>query len=241
MLQQQGLANSREMAKRMIMAGQVYQLQREQKVRIQKPGQILPDTSLLWADPGERFVSRGGEKLLTALEEFDIRPVDKVCLDVGASTGGFTDCLLQLGALRVYALDVGSGQLDWKLRQDCRVINLEKVNIRKAQASLLPEKVGLATIDCSFISLTQVLPAVLQYLSRGSEVIALVKPQFEAGRQQAVKGVVKSLEVVQQAVQKVGEYAERELGLEWVGQVPSRIQGPKGNQEYLIYLRYIPE
>jgi len=236
LLAEKGLADSRETAKRMIMAGQVYQVLNEQKIRVDKPGRFLSQDTLFFVETGSRFVSRGGEKLLTAIEEFDIQVKDKVCLDVGASTGGFTDCLLQMGAARVYALDVGAGQLHWKLRNDPRVIILEKINIRRAKPSLLPEKVDLAAIDCSFISLTLVLPAVTVFLKHNAQVVALVKPQFEVGRGRTVKGVVRSEKDAEQAVQKVIDLAVQELDLKFLGRVPSRIKGPKGNQEHLIYL-----
>ncbi len=240
LLHELGLAESRETAKRLIMAGQVYLSLEDQEVRVEKPGQALPEDSVLRVQQSQRFVSRGGEKLLGALEDFDIRVQDRVCLDVGASTGGFTDCMLQMGALRVYALDVGTGQLHWKLRQDPRVVCLEQINIRKAAASLLPEKVHLSAIDCSFISLKQVMPCVVPFLQEGALVIALVKPQFEVGRGQTVKGVVKSVETARQAVQGVIDAVTGELGLVLKGWSLSIIKGPKGNQEHLVCFRHEP-
>ncbi len=238
LLHEKGLADSRETARRLIMAGQVYRLRDHEKIRVEKPGQSLPADSRLWIDKGQRFVSRGGDKLLTAIEELDVQVRGRVCLDVGASTGGFTDCLLQMGASRVYALDVGQGQLHWKLRQDPRIVCLEKVNIRTAEPSLLPEQVDLATIDCSFISLTLVLPAVLPFLKPNAGVVALVKPQFEVGRGLTVKGVVRSQEAAEKAVQKVIDLAVHELGFVFLGRALSRIKGPKGNQEHLVFLQY---
>ncbi len=240
LLHEQGLADSREAAKRLIMAGQVFLIQGEQAARVEKPGQALPSDSVFSLKEPQRFVSRGGEKLLGALEDFDIQVQDRICLDVGASTGGFTDCMLQMGALRVYALDVGTGQLHWKLRQESRVVCLEQINIRKAPASILPEKVHLSTIDCSFISLKQVMPCVVPFLQEGALVIALVKPQFEVGRGQTVKGVVKSLEAAKQAVQGVVDAVTGELDLVLEGWTLSRIKGPKGNQEHLVCFRHEP-
>lgn len=236
LLFEKGLAGSREKAKRLIMAGQVYIREADRDVLVDKPGRSLSPETCIWIREAERFVSRGGYKLLTAIEHFGIQVTDKVCLDVGASTGGFTDCLLQHGALKVYALDVGYGQLDWNLRGDHRVVNLEKVNIRTADADFLPEFVDLLSIDCSFIPLGLVLPAAIRFLKSGGEVIALIKPQFEVGPGMSVKGVVKSEAVALGAVQKIIRSSTGELGLNCLGTVPSSIKGPKGNQEYLIYL-----
>ncbi len=238
LLHEQGLAESREAAKRLIMAGQVNLCLEDREVRVEKPGQALPNDSVFSLKEGQRFVSRGGEKLLGALEDFDIQIQGRVCLDVGASTGGFTDCMLQMGALRVYALDVGTKQLHCKLRRDPRVISLEQVNIRKAAVSLLPEKVQLACIDCSFISLTKIMPCVVPFLQEKARVVALVKPQFEVGRGQTVKGVVRSLEVARQAVQGVIETVTGELDLALEGWTLSRLKGPKGNQEHLVCFGY---
>jgi 23S rRNA (cytidine1920-2'-O)/16S rRNA (cytidine1409-2'-O)-methyltransferase len=198
-----GLAESREKAKRLVMAGLVYIRQQGGDIPVDKPGRFLSPETSLYVKETERFVSRGGYKLLTAIEKFGIRVMEKVCLDVGASTGGFTDCLLQHGALRVYALDVGYGQLHWKLRDHHRVINLEKTNIRTAPSHLLPEQVDIVTADCSFISLSLVLPGAMSFLKPEGEIIALVKPQFEVGRGKTVKGVVKSGQVALDAVQNV--------------------------------------
>lgn len=236
LLFEKGLAESREKAKRLIMAGQVYTRNRHGQMLVDKPGRPLDTEVPLFVKESERFVSRGGYKLLTAINSFMIEIRDKVCLDVGASTGGFTDCLLQHGALRVYALDVGYGQLHWKLRGDHRVVNLEKTNIRTASAALLPEQVDLVTADCSFISLSLVLPRAVGYLKSGGEIVALVKPQFEVGPSMTLKGVVKSETVALEAVRCVIEKSVADLGLKPAGQVASSIKGPKGNQEYLIYL-----
>jgi len=237
LLYEQGLAESREKARRLIMAGQVFIEEDGQQTLVSKPGQSVDPESCLKVKEQERFVSRGGYKLLTAIEHFKVDVEDKVCLDVGASTGGFTDCLLQMGARKVYALDVGYGQLHWKLRQDPRVINLEKTNVRYASADLLPEQVQLIVLDCSFISLRLTLPASLKFLAPAGEVIALVKPQFEVGRGQTIKGVVKSREKINEVLSNLVDFAQNELGLEFLGSVPAMIKGPKGNQEYLVYLR----
>lgn len=236
-LAEQGLVESREKAKRLIMAGEVFRLQGDSKTPVAKPGQQLPRDALLRIKEPERFVSRGGYKLLTALEHFALDVNGLIALDAGASTGGFTDCLLQYGAARVYAVDVGHGQLHWKLVRDPRVVNLERINLRHATPDLLPEKVDLVVADCSFISLRLILPACLQFLKGGGQILALVKPQFELGPEHADKGVVRSEELQLQAVAQVQAFAEEELGLLVLGFVAAGIKGPKGNQEYLLHLR----
>jgi 23S rRNA (cytidine1920-2'-O)/16S rRNA (cytidine1409-2'-O)-methyltransferase len=236
-LAEQGLVESREKAKRLIMAGQVLLVQGEAKTPVAKPGQPVPRSACLEVRESERFVSRGGYKLLTALEHFGLDVIGMTALDAGASTGGFTDCLLQFGAARVYAVDVGHGQLHWKLVQDDRVVNLERVNLRHAAPDLLPEQVDLVVADCSFISLRLILLPCLQFLKDGGHVLALVKPQFELGPEHAVKGVVRSEELQLRAVAEVQEFARDALGLTVLGVVPAGIKGPKGNQEYLLHLR----
>lgn len=237
LLADQGLAESREKAKRLIMAGEVFLLKGESRTPVAKPGQQLPRDARLQVKEPERFVSRGGYKLLTALEHFALDVTGMTALDAGASTGGFTDCLLQFEAARVYAVDVGHGQLHWKLTQDPRVVNLERVNLRHAAPDLLPEKVDLVVADCSFISLRLILPPCLQFLKDGGQVLALVKPQFELGPEHAVKGVVRSEEMQLRAVRDVQAFAAGELGLRALGFVAAGIKGPKGNQEYLLHLR----
>lgn len=237
LLVEKGVLSSREKAKRHIMAGVVWYLKGKEWQKVNKPGDQLPLDTDFKVKEKERFVSRGGYKLLTALEYFKIQVLNKVCLDVGASTGGFTDCLLQFGAKRVYALDVGQGQLDWKLRQDKRVVNLEKINIRYAPLDILPELVDLIVVDCSFISLKLVLPSCIKFLKSQGEVIALVKPQFEVGKGETVKGVVKSAQKIQEVLKAMEIFVTKDLKLRWIGMVPSKIKGPKGNQEYLIYLQ----
>jgi 23S rRNA (cytidine1920-2'-O)/16S rRNA (cytidine1409-2'-O)-methyltransferase len=232
-----GLAESREKAKRLIMAGQVHYLDRGQKVPVSKPGQQLGEATEFVVPGDDGFVSRGAHKLLTAIDAFGIDFAGKVALDAGASTGGFTDCMLQHGAVRVYAADVGYGQLHEKLRRDARVINLERTNVRHAGPDLIPEPVDVVVADVSFISLTKVLPACMQFLRPGGEVVALIKPQFEVGPGQTDKGVVRDEALRQQAVDAVTGFCRDELGLSVAGVVPSSILGPKGNQEYLAYMK----
>ncbi|KAB1443882.1 TlyA family RNA methyltransferase [Pseudodesulfovibrio senegalensis] len=234
---EQGLAESREKAKRLIMAGKAHYMHKGQKIPVAKPGQQFPEDTEFVAAQDNRFVSRGAFKLLTALEHFNIDCSGMVCLDAGASTGGFTDCLLQHGAVRVYAADVGYGQLHEKLRTDERVINLERTNIRHAEPDLIPETVNMVVADVSFISLTKILPACMQFLAADGHVVCLIKPQFELGPGQTDKGVVRDESLRQQAVQIITNFCEQELGLFTVDVEPSRIKGPKGNQEYLAYFR----
>ena len=183
-----------------------------------------------------RYVSRGGLKLEKAVAEFGVRPEGKICMDVGASTGGFTDCMLQNGAVKVYAVDVGHGQLDWKLRNDARVVCLEKTNIRYATREQVPDEIALSSIDVSFISLSKVLPAVRKLLQTEGEVVALIKPQFEAGREKVGKhGVVRDPEVHREVISSCVRYAE-ENGFRVRGLTFSPIRGPEGNIEYLYDL-----
>ncbi len=233
LLFEQGLAESREQAKRYIMAGQVYV--GDPPVPVSKPGHPYAADSIFKVVGVERFASRGAYKLLTALEHFMLDVTGFVCLDAGASTGGFTDCLLQHGAAKVYAVDVGHGQLHEKLRQDERVINLEKTNLRTAPVELIPETVQIIVADVSFISLTMVLPPCMPWLESGGKVVALIKPQFEVGAHQTDKGVVHDEALRQEAVDKVVAFCTAELNLQLEGIVPSAILGPKGNQEYLAY------
>lgn len=237
LLHQLGLAESREKAKRLIMAGQVFIEHGGATVPVDKPGQQLAPETGLMVKGGDRWVSRGAYKLLTAIEEFGLDPTGKVCLDAGASTGGFTDVLLQHGAAKVYAVDVGYGQLDQKLRTDPRVVNMERVNLRLAPDDLIPELVDLVVADVSFISLTKVMEPCNRFLKPGGEVAALVKPQFEVGPGQTDKGVVRDEGLRRQAVDGVVSFLVGQLGLEFLGEVPSKLKGPKGNQEYIVYLR----
>ena len=228
-LVERGLAASREQARRLIMAGEIL-LDGHPAT---KPGKNVPDDCRLQVLSRPRYVRRGGEKLAAALSHFKVPVAGRVCLDVGASTGGFTDCLLQHGARRVYALDVGHGQLDWRLRNDPRVVVMEGVNARYLRKSDLPETPGAAVVDVSFISLTMILAPVTGVLAGGAWIITLVKPQFEAGRSQVARGgVVRDEEVRRKTVVKVREYGTS-LGLEWLGVIPSPLRGPAGNVEYL--------
>lgn len=233
---EQGLAESREQARRLIMAGKVVLppvTPGAPPLRVAKPGHAFPEGTVFALLEPQRYVSRGAYKLLTLLEHFHI-PVDgSVCLDAGASTGGFTDCLLQHGALRVYAVDVGTHQLHERLRADPRVVSLEGVNLRYAPQELIPEAVDMVVADVSFISLTLILPACLRWLKSGGLAAVLIKPQFELGPGETVKGVVRDAAARQRAVDKILDFASTRLGLTCRGVLPAAIKGPKGNQEYM--------
>ncbi|WP_319467671.1 TlyA family RNA methyltransferase [uncultured Pseudodesulfovibrio sp.] len=237
LLASSGLAESREKAKRLIMAGKVHYMDRGQKTPVSKPGQQFASDTEFTVPDDNRYVSRGAYKILTAIDEFNIDFTGKIALDAGASTGGFTDCMLQHGAVRVYAADVGYGQLHEKLRQDDRVINLERTNVRHAEPDLIPEPVDVVVADVSFISLTKILPACMQFLKSGGELVVLIKPQFEVGPGQTDKGIVRDESLRQQAVDMVCNFCKEELDLVVEGVVPSKILGPKGNQEYLAYMK----
>ncbi|OQA94277.1 MAG: 16S/23S rRNA (cytidine-2'-O)-methyltransferase TlyA [Chloroflexi bacterium ADurb.Bin222] len=222
-----GLAESRSLAQRLIGAGEVLVDGRV----VDKPGAQVPMTATLTLAARPRFVSRGGEKLDAALERFAIPVAGRVAADIGASTGGFTDCLLQRGALRVYALDVGYGQLAWTLRQDPRVVALERTNARYVTA--LPERVDLIVSDVSFISVRLIYPTAVRWLREGGEIVSLIKPQFEAGRAQVGKGgVVRDPAVHRQVLVEVCA-ALAELGLGLRGLMVSPLLGPAGNLEFL--------
>lgn len=235
LLLERGLASSRERAKGLIMAGSVWVGER----KVTKVGAEFPvDISVeVKESPLGKYVSRGGLKLEAAIKEFGLSVRGKVCLDVGASTGGFTDCLLRNGAKKVYALDVGYGQLDWKLRKDPRVVNIEKTNIRYFDGKEIKNSVNLATVDVSFISLDKVLPKVKELIGKGGEIVSLIKPQFEAGREKVPRGgVVKDRKVHQEVINKIRVLSGK-LGLEVKGLTTSPIKGPAGNIEYFIYLK----
>jgi 23S rRNA (cytidine1920-2'-O)/16S rRNA (cytidine1409-2'-O)-methyltransferase len=226
---EQGLADSRQQAQRLIMAGQVAVGDRV----MDKPGTRVPVTSRMTVRGGLPYASRGGVKLAAALDTFGLDVHDWIVADVGASTGGFTDCLLQRGAARVYAIDVGYGQLAWKLQQDPRVVVMDRTNARYLET--LAEPVHLATIDVSFISLKLILPAVLGWLREGGQIVALVKPQFEAGRGQVGKGgVVRDPAVHEQVLENLATWAASE-GMGLMGLIPSPITGPAGNVEFLAH------
>ncbi len=234
LLVERGLVSSRERARALILAGKVV----VDDHRIDKAG-IKVDVEAQLRIKGEElpFVSRGGLKLAKALQQFPVSVAGCIAIDVGASTGGFTDCLLQHGAAKIYAVDVGYGQLAWKLREDSRVVNMERCNIRSLSPEQLPQMPSLAVIDASFISLAKVLPSTLPLLSADAEIIALIKPQFEVGRGQVGKGgVVKDPQMHQKVIEDIKELAEQ-LDCAVLGVEESPILGPKGNREFLIYLR----
>ena len=231
---QQGLAESREKAKGLIMAGQVMVDER----KIEKPGQLIPLNAVISIKgPSQPYVSRGGLKLEAALDHFSISVENKIIMDVGASTGGFTDCLLKRGVKRVIAVDVGYGQLDWKIRQDPRVRVMERTNIRYLQPELLEERVQGAVIDVSFISLRMVIPPVSGLLTAQAFIIALIKPQFEVGKGKVGKGgVVRDPGLHSEVISEIEDFSLKQ-GWEIIGHIASPILGPKGNKEFLIYLR----
>lgn len=230
---ERGLAPSREKARALIMAGQVVVGDHV----ADKAGQMVPiDAEVRLKGEPLRFVSRGGLKLEKALEEFVLDVTGLIVLDVGASTGGFTDCLLQRGVAKVFAVDVGYGQLAWKLREDPRVINLEKTNIRYLEPETLGATPDMAVIDASFISLDKVLPAVIRLISKDGIIVALVKPQFEVGKGEVGKGgVVRDTAKHQRVIAEVTAAAVC-LGLTVLGVTESPITGPKGNREFLIFM-----
>jgi 23S rRNA (cytidine1920-2'-O)/16S rRNA (cytidine1409-2'-O)-methyltransferase len=232
LLVDRGLMESRERAQALVLAGQVLVNDRKQD----KAGALVPeDADIRILGQVLPYVSRGGLKLEAALQEFKINVSGCTALDVGASTGGFTDCLLQHGAAKVYAVDVGYGQMAWKIRQDPRVVVIERSNIRAAGPSLIPELVDIVVIDVSFISLEKVIPSVLKFLKTESEIIALIKPQFEVGKEQVGKGgIVRDEEARKAAVDRIGEFV-RSSGFDVKGMIPSPITGQDGNVEYLIY------
>jgi 23S rRNA (cytidine1920-2'-O)/16S rRNA (cytidine1409-2'-O)-methyltransferase len=233
-LVERGLAGSRERAKSMIMAGKVL----VDDFPVDKAGTLIEKNARVQLRGEDiAFVSRGGIKLEQALKDFNLDVSGMICLDVGASTGGFTDCLLMHGAKKVFAVDVGYGQLAWKLRQDSRVIAIERTNIRSMKTGTLPSPVDLATIDVSFISLKIVVPSVSKFLKKGGSVLALIKPQFEVGKNKVGKGgVVKDPNLHQEVMDQLVIFFEQ-LGLKSCGIHPSPILGPKGNREFFILLR----
>ncbi len=246
LLVERGLAESRAKAQALIMAGQV----RVNDQVALKPATAIEPKSALTVDTGPRFVSRGGEKLDAALEKFGIDVKDFICADVGASTGGFTDCLLQRGATKVYAIDVGKGILHWKLRNYARVVVMEETNARHVES--LPEAVSLVTVDASFISLKILLPVIKKWFdfslrtshsnevkSKKGEVLALIKPQFEAGKKDVARGdgVIRDPEIHRQVLLDVLTFAKQE-GFSLRGLIKSPLLGPKGNAEFLVWLDF---
>lgn len=229
-----GLTESRERAKTTIMSGLVF----VDGQRADKPGmQVSPDVSIEVKGSALPYVSRGGFKLEKALNVFPISVAAKTCIDCGASTGGFTDVLIKNGAAKVYSVDVGYGQLAWSLRQDERVVNMERTNIRYISPEQIPEPIDIAVMDLSFISIKLVLPAVCTLLKDGAELVCLIKPQFEAGKDEVgKKGVVRDKAVHLSVIESVLEFAPT-VGLTVMGLDYSPIKGPEGNREYLCYMK----
>ncbi len=234
LLVSRGLCDSREQAKRLILAGEVL----SGTTVISKPSTKVPNDAPLTVKERPKFVGRGGLKMEGALDAFGIDPTGLVCLDVGASTGGFTDCLLQRGAAKVHAIDVGTNQLVWKLRSDPRVIVKEKFNARHMTPDDIGEPIDLAVTDVSFISLTKILPPMFATLGEGGQIICLIKPQFELNREDISKGgIVRDSALHQRAVDKIHHFVTEELGHTWVEQIDSPITGTDGNKEFLAWLR----
>jgi len=229
-----GLCDSREQAKRLIMAGEVMM----GTERISKPSQKVIEDADLSVRERPKYVGRGGFKMEGALREFEINPTGWTCADLGASTGGFTDCLLQHGAKKVHAIDVGTNQLVWKLRSDDRVVSRERFNARNLTVDDIGERVMLVVMDLSFISLTKVLPSAFSILEDGGSVISLIKPQFELSRGEVGKGgIVREPERHQKAVDKIRTFITEELGREWCGLITSPITGTDGNVEFLARMK----
>ncbi len=232
LLVERGIVETRERGKALILAGQVMVNGR----KVDKAGALVPaDGDIRILGLQMRYVSRGGLKLEAALKEFKIDVSRKTAMDIGASTGGFTDCLLQHGAKKVYAVDVGYGQMAWRLRTDSRVVLIERTNIREMEPSLVPEPIDIATIDVSFISLEKVIPHVMKFLAPGGGIVALIKPQFEVGRGQVGKGgIVRDAAARRAAVEKIESFI-RNTELDVKGVIESPISGQDGNVEFLIY------
>lgn len=233
LLFERGLAPSREKARTLIMAGSVY----VNNQKFDKPGDTVSDDAEIEVRGSTlKYVSRGGLKLEKAMQLFPIDLNGKICMDIGASTGGFTDCMLQNGAQRVYSVDVGYGQLAWQLRQDPRVVNLERTNARYLTREQVPEEIDFFSVDVSFISLRIILPAVRPLLRDGGQAVCLIKPQFEAGREKVgKKGVVRDRAVHEEVVETICRFA-LENGYSVLGLTFSPVKGPEGNIEYLVYL-----
>jgi 23S rRNA (cytidine1920-2'-O)/16S rRNA (cytidine1409-2'-O)-methyltransferase len=234
---ERGLCESREKAKRAIMAGQV----RINGQVARKPSDGAGPKDELTLEKPEQYVSRGGNKLEHGLKQFRIDVKGWAAIDLGASTGGFTDCLLQQGAVRIYAVDVGQGQLSWKLRTDPRVVVMEKINARTLTAAHFPptfRPVDLVAIDCSFISLRKILPSTIALLRPFGKIVALIKPQFEAGRKEADKGagVIRDSQIHRRVLRELAEFVATLPGLQWVDTTESPVLGPAGNKEFLALI-----
>ncbi|MDX1540475.1 MAG: TlyA family RNA methyltransferase [Geminicoccaceae bacterium] len=235
LLVERGLADSRTKAQALILAGQVF----SGEARLDKAGQTLDaEAPLRLKGPDHPYVSRGGLKLAQGLDHFEIDPAGATAIDVGSSTGGFTDVLLQRGAIKVYAVDVGHGQLDWRLRQDPRVVVLERTNARNLSEREIPDAVDLVVCDASFISLERVLTAPLNLLRPGGWLVALIKPQFEVGKGRVGKGgVVRDPALHDEVCRRIASWLEREQACDVLGVTPSPVLGPAGNREFLIGAR----
>ncbi|MFV2063952.1 MAG: TlyA family RNA methyltransferase [Chloroflexota bacterium] len=241
LLVERGLVSSRSRAQALLLAGKVRVGVGHGARRDRRPGEMLDAAIAIELEEAPRYVSRGGDKLAGALRAFGVDPTGRVCLDVGASTGGFTDCLLQRGAKRVYALDVGRGQLVESLRADARVVSMERTHAGRldpdAEGPLeLPERATLAVADVSFISLTRLLRGIAAHVSPGGDILPMVKPQFELSPREVPRGVVHDPDLRRQAVQRVRDHAI-DLGLECLSEVESDLVGPSGNHEFFLHLR----
>jgi 23S rRNA (cytidine1920-2'-O)/16S rRNA (cytidine1409-2'-O)-methyltransferase len=234
LLVEKGMVQSRERARALIMEGKVS----VEGKRIDKPGTMINAEALLQLQGGDSlYVGRGGEKMEGALRAFGINPEGMIVMDIGASTGGFTDCILQKGAKKVYAVDVGYGQLAWKLQKDLRVVNLERRNTRYLKREEVQEETDLILIDTSFISIEKFLPHLLGFLKEGGSLICLIKPQFEVGKGEVGKGgVVKDKALHEKVINRISTFSQR-LGLKVLGITESPLLGPKGNKEFFIYLK----
>ncbi len=234
---ERGLCDSRERAKRLVLAGQV----RVNGQPARKPSDTIKPGDEVALEAPEKFVSRGGHKLEHALEHFKLDVTGLTALDLGASTGGFTDCLLQHGAGKVFAVDVGQGQLAWKLRQDDRVVVMEKTNARHLKQEQFPKSADLAVIDCSFISLKKILPPAVPLLKPDGKIVALIKPQFEAGKEEADKGrgVITDAAVHERVLAELQEFVGAQAGICWRGVIESPLLGPAGNKEFLALIEKV--
>ncbi|OGW55061.1 MAG: hypothetical protein A2Z60_05355 [Nitrospirae bacterium RIFCSPLOWO2_02_42_7] len=232
LLIERGLVTTRQQAIGLILSGNIL----VDGIKIEKAGKAVPEDAEIVVKETLRYVGRGGLKLEEAIRSFNLNVKDKSAIDIGASTGGFTDCLLQHGAKKVYAVDVGYGQLHWRLRQDPRVINIEKTHILKFDWRLIQDPIDIATVDLSFISVTRIFPVLCEHLQQSATVIILVKPQFEVGKGEVGKGgIVRNMDKIQKAVDKVISHAVK-AGFKVRGLINSPITGQKGNIEYLLYL-----
>lgn len=231
LLVKKNLVPSRHQAQALILAGRVF----TEKGRIEKAGQMIDEEEKIRIEETLRYVGRGGLKLTHALDAFQVDPEGKRCMDIGISTGGFTDCLLQRGAKKTYGIDVGYGQAHWKIREDPRVVLLERTNFRYVSRDRIPEPIELAVVDVSFISLEKILPKLVVFLAREAQVIALVKPQFELSPAEVKKGIVRSEDLRRKAVLKIEKIAKT-LGYEVKGRTKSPLKGAKGNEEYFLHL-----